>query len=197
MGKIFYVMGKSASGKDTVYKRIMNDFPALQKIILYATRPIREGERDGEEYHFITENEMSKLRQTGKIIEIRTYHTIAGPWSYATVDDGTTDLAKADYLVIGTLESYEKVRAYYGADNVMPIYITVDDGIRMERALLREKAQHKPNYAELCRRYLADEKDFAPANLKRLGITSSYENDDFEKCIHQIENDMNLCYTKQ
>ena len=47
MGKIFYVMGKSSSGKDTIYKDIRKDLPELKTLTLYTTRPMREGEKDG------------------------------------------------------------------------------------------------------------------------------------------------------
>jgi guanylate kinase len=162
MGKIFYMMGKSASGKDTIYKRILQECSFLRKIVLYTTRPMRDGETDGKEYHFTSQEKLCSYLEQGKVIEMRTYQTVAGPWSYATVDDGTIDLAHENYLAIGTLESYEKVLAYYGSDYVEPIYITVDDGVRMERALARERQQSHPNYAEMCRRYLADEADFSP-----------------------------------
>ena len=55
MGKIFYLMGKSSSGKDSVFKEIKKRIPELKDIVLYTTRPIREGEREGVEYHFVNE----------------------------------------------------------------------------------------------------------------------------------------------
>lgn len=63
----------------------------------------------------------------------------------------------------------------------------MDDGVRLERALRRERQQKKPNYAELCRRFLADEADFSRENLQRLGIEKAYENEDFEECAAQLE----------
>lgn len=51
MGKIFYVMGKSASGKDTIYKKLLERFPGLKTVVTYTTRPIRDGETEGVEYH--------------------------------------------------------------------------------------------------------------------------------------------------
>ena len=54
----------------------------------------------------------------------------------------------------------KKMQNYFGKENVIPIYIQVDDGVRLERALERERTQKEPKYAELCRRFLADEKDF-------------------------------------
>lgn len=50
MGKIFYLMGKSSSGKDTIYKELLQGFPKMKRIVLYTTRPRREGECDGVEY---------------------------------------------------------------------------------------------------------------------------------------------------
>ena len=53
MSGIFYIMGKSATGKDKVYRQIKEDYPQLEPIVLYTTRPMRERESEGEEYHFI------------------------------------------------------------------------------------------------------------------------------------------------
>lgn len=186
MGKIFYIMGKSSSGKDTIFKEIKELLPSLKMIVLYTTRPIREGETEGREYHFTDENQLAKLKKQEKVIECRTYDTIHGPWSYFTVDDGQIDLEKENYLVIGTLESYEKMRTYFQQDNVIPIYIEVEDGERLQRALNREKEQKDPKYAELCRRFLADTEDFKEENLTRLGINKRFSNKDFAHCIQEI-----------
>ena len=187
MGKIFYVMGKSASGKDTIYKRLLEMQPHLKQVVLYTTRPIREGEKDGKEYYFTSEDRLKQLREEGKIIEERTYQSILGPWTYFTVDDGQIDVNSDDsYLMIGTLESYEKTRNYYGASIMVPIYIEVEDGKRLLRALEREDKQKEPKYAELCRRYLADEEDFKEDNLARCGIERRFLNDDFEMCLRDI-----------
>ena len=47
MGKIYYMMGKSSSGKDTLFRDISQRMPGLQTVVPYTTRPVREGERDG------------------------------------------------------------------------------------------------------------------------------------------------------
>ena len=141
MGKIYYLMGKSASGKDTIYRELLKKCPRLRRVVLYTTRPMRDGECEGREYYFANPKTLEAFEKQGKIIEMRTYQTVCGPWSYATVDDGRICLEEADYLAIGTLESYEKLREYYGEDVVKPLYVTVDDGVRLERALAREKTQ--------------------------------------------------------
>lgn len=190
MGRIFYLMGKSASGKDTLYKRLLAECPQLKTVVLYTTRPMREGETEGVEYHFTTPERLREFKDSGKLIELRTYQTVCGPWSYATVDDGEIDLIRADYLTIGTLESYGNLRNYYGVGAVVPLYVTVDDGLRLERALSRERQQKAPNYAELCRRFLADEADFSPENLEKFGIRTEYGNDALETCLEEIKRDI-------
>ena len=191
MGHIFYVMGKSASGKDTIYKKILEQMPRLSTVTLYTTRPMRDGEKDGVEYYFTDEKHLEQLRTAGKVIESRTYETVCGPWTYATVDDGQFDVADDEScLMIGTLESYEKMCAYFEAGKMVPVYIEVPDGIRLLRAVKREENQKKPNYREVCRRYLADEKDFSEENLERLGITKRYQNTDMEMCVEEILRDL-------
>lgn len=186
MGKIFYLMGKSASGKDTLYKKVLETNPDLKTVVLYTTRPMREGEKDGVEYHFCAPERLREFERQGKLIEIRTYHTVLGPWSYATVDDGQIDLGSSSYLVIGTLESYGKMREYFGSDVMVPLYIHVDDGVRLMRALARERKQKEPNYAELCRRYLADDADFSKENLEQYKIGRYFENHNLEECLREI-----------
>ena len=77
MGKIFCICGKSSSGKDTVYKRVLSDEELkLNQIVTYTTRPIREGEVDGREYYFVDEVEAGRLYEEGKIVESRAYNTV-------------------------------------------------------------------------------------------------------------------------
>lgn len=171
MGKIFCIMGKSSSGKDTLYQLLLKkeELP-LKQIIPYTTRPIRFGETDGVQYHFVDEEKLKESERDGKVIELRAYHTVHGVWKYFTVDDGQINLQNENYIMIATLEAYEKMLAYFGKESLVPIYIEVDDGVRLQRALDREKLQQEPKYAELCRRFLADDTDFSEENLLRAGI---------------------------
>ena len=187
MGKIYYVMGKSCSGKDTIYRRLTERHPELHTIVPYTTRPIREGERDGVEYFFVDQERMEEMRTSGRIIELRSYNTVRGIWNYFTADDGQICLQENSYLMIGTLESYQSMRDYFGKDALVPIYVEVEDGIRLERAIGRERKQIRPQYEEMCRRFLADAKDFSEDNLMRAGITKRFDNMDLEQCLSEIE----------
>ena len=186
MGKIFCIMGKSASGKDTLYQRILAERPELHTYVMYSTRPIRAGEQDGVSYHFVKEEALLEFQIQGRLIEKRTYQTVCGPWSYATVDDGQIDLCEGDYLMPATLESYLQLRSYYGRDRLVPFYLEVDDGERLMRAVHREMGQEHPNFREVCRRFRADEEDFSEEKLREAGIRKRYRNDDIESCLREI-----------
>lgn len=145
---------------------------------------------DGREYFFISDSELENFIRSGKVIEVRRYNTVKGVWSYATIDDGQVDLESGNYILIGTLEAYEKLKSYYGAENIVPIYIACDDGVRLSRALKREQKQENPDYEEMCRRFLADSRDFRQERLREAGISKVYYNDDLNICINNIKNDL-------
>ena len=187
MGRIFYLMGKSSTGKDSFYKQLISDETlGLKKIVMYTTRPIRAQEKNGEEYFFVNDERLARLEADGKVIERRSYNTVHGVWHYFTVCDDQIDLSKDSYVVIGTLESYVASKKYFGEGVLVPIYIEVDDGVRLQRALDREREQSKPKYREMCRRFIADSDDFSEENIEAAGITRRFENDVFEKCLEEI-----------
>ena len=159
MGKIFYIMGKSSSGKDSIYRQLEgNQELGLKRLVIYTTRPIRDGEENGREYFFADENKLKEFRRNGKLIEARTYQT-----------------------VYGTLESFVRLREYYGNEVMWPVYIEVEDGERLERALAREKTQEVPKYEEMCRRFLADQNDFSEENILKAGIWKRFENHNLDE----------------
>lgn len=192
VGKIFCLIGKSSSGKDTISKKLLQDKELnFKPVILYTTRPIRHNENQGLEYHFVAEELLARYRKIGKIIEQRDYNTINGRWSYCTIDDGQINLSQDNYyLLIATLESYKNLQNYFGVSNVIPLYIEVDDGVRLVRALDREKQQSQPNYEELCRRFLADSNDFSKRKLEDFGVHTYYSNENINECINNIKTDI-------
>lgn len=192
MSKLFCIMGKSASGKDTIFKRLVQDESlGLKTIVSYTTRPMREGEMEGAEYHFVSREKLEDFRSRGLVIECRDYDTVHGIWSYFMVNDGQIDFfGKTDSIIIGTLESYVQIRNFFGGEHIVPIYIEVEDGLRLSRALERERLQAQPKYAELCRRFLADTEDFSKEKLESCGIRQIYENIDIEICLNRIRTDI-------
>lgn len=192
MGKIFCIIGKSSTGKDCLFKKILEIMPVpLSTVITYTTRPIRSYETEGVEYHFTNIPDFFKLRDSGKVIEYRCYHTIHGDWYYFTADDGQITEDK-NILLVTTLEGYDHLVSYYGKDRVVAFYVDLDDRTRLERAFEREKTMEDPKYVEMCRRFVSDSADFSDAKLLASGITKHYFNYDFDKCLNEICTDIKL-----
>ena len=170
MGLLFVLTGKSSSGKDALYRGLTGESgEPLFPVVSYTTRPMRENEQEGVQYHFVTIDEMERLEREGRVIERRTYDTRLGPWHYFTVDDGQFDTDR-DLLSIGTLDSYISLRDHFGTERVYPVYIETTDRVRLERAMAREADQTVPRYDEMCRRFLADQADYSEERLGRAGI---------------------------
>ncbi len=162
MPEIAFLMGKSSSGKDNIFKALVGDKELnLKTVIMYTTRPMRAGEKEGVEYYYVDNEKALELEAADKVIEMRTYNTVYGEWKYFTVDDGQIRLGSGDkYIVIGTIEAYNKFCAYFG----------------------------KPQYEEMCRRFLADSKDFSEEKIKEAGINQRFSNDGtIEDCIRDIK----------
>lgn len=193
MNKMYMLMGKSSSGKDTIKNLLFKKFTPeewdkfhLSEVTMYTTRPIRTGEINGKDYWFVDNSFLEEAKRNDKIVEIRQYNTEHGIWSYFT-HINSINLQTNNYIYLNTLEAYYKLVNYYDKDSIIPYYIYVkDDGERLLRALNRERKQENPKYAELCRRYLADEEDFSIDKLKAIPDLKWYENDNLEECTEQI-----------
>jgi guanylate kinase len=186
MPQIYCLMGKSATGKDSIYEQILDrgGLP-LHRIVPYTTRPIRPGEKDGREYHFCDEKRVEQLEKEGRIIELREYNTVYGIWKYFTVDDGEIDPSEKNYLYIVTLEGYLKIQKYFGKNRVVPLYIEVEDGERLTRAIAREK-KGKQQYEEMCRRFLSDAEDFSEEKLEAAEIKKRFNNHNLNDTINEL-----------
>ena len=170
-------MGPSNSGKDTIIRTLVkeNKF-AFKEMIMSTTRPKRTHEVEGREYYFKTVEEMLDLEKQGKIIEKRKCDTAYGPWYYFTTSS-SIDLDNYNYVGSNTLEGLDQFVKFYGMENIISLLIKVDDGIRLQRALDRERREENPKYQELCRRFLADSTDFSEENINKRHITSIINND--------------------
>ncbi len=164
MSRIFCIVGKSASGKDTIYKKILSSHCAnLIPVTPYTTRPMRTGESDGVDYNFVNEQQLRDFEREGLVIEKRKYFTIQGIWYYFTLKFDIAD--DNDYILITTLDGAISIREQYGDDMVHIVYLVIDDKTRLLRCIDRESKQHNPNYMEVCRRFIADEKDFCDEKI--------------------------------
>ena len=113
---------KERDGKDTLYKEILKKETkaADGDDGIQQDRSGRRG-RTGGIFLYRSE-ELERQLASGKVIESRTYQTIAGPWTY-TVDDGQFNVADDEScLMIGTLESYEKMCTLVESGKMVPVY---------------------------------------------------------------------------
>ena len=196
MANFIYIMGKSSAGKDTIYQRIKDKITS-NMYVPYTTRPMRKGEKEGREYHFITREEFENLQKQGKVMENRDYNVINSKgekdiWTYTTIADSQWE-KEGDFLSIGTLESYISILKYLEVHpekklNMLPVYIEISEEVRRNRAIEREQKQEKPNYEEMERRLQADNIDFSEEKLKIAGITKNqtFENYDLDTCVNKI-----------
>lgn len=181
MSKIFCIIGKSASGKDTLYKKIIaNKDENLVSVVPYTTRPKRVNEENGVDYYFVSESDMKTFENENRIIEKRKYLTVKGIWYYFTCDFEMQD--DKNYILITTLEGLSGIIKRYGEDNVCIVYLYLDDKERLLRCIERESMQVKPDYTEVCRRFIADNSDFPDeviSNMKNVNyIDTSHSPDE-------------------
>ena len=167
MGYIYCLIGKSGTGKDTVMENILADKELkIEKMVPYTTRPKRENEVEGVNYHYVDEVRMNEMENDGLIVEKRSYNTVHGVWSYFTADKDID--REKDYIIITTQEAIDKFVDHFGKDSIYVIYLYLDDKERLIRCINREAMQISPNYKEVCRRFLGDEEDFSEEKLKKM-----------------------------
>lgn len=187
MHYIYVLMGKSCAGKNAVAEKLLDNKDLdLHRVVTYTTRPKRSGEKNGREYHFVTRKAYSNQIEAGKVIDFHEYNTVNGLWFYFTADDGQIDLSDHDSLIIGTPSIIKNLQEYFGAEYIVPILIDAPDDELLRRAFGREARQIEPNYAEMCRRFLADKEDFSDTVIGGLGYVHVIRNDILDRCATKI-----------
>ena len=147
--KILALFGMSGAGKDTLKEKLLAT-KGYHKIINSTTRPIRENETDGVDYHFLSVEDFSLSVVNGDFIEAAEFNH----WFYGT----SIKELSLDEINVGVFNIYGiKCMLDDSRLDVIPVYVEASDKTRLLRALNREQ---NPNCDEICRRYIADKKDF-------------------------------------
>ena len=150
--KVLMLMGKSGAGKDTVAKFNCGKYPELFHFVVSSTtRPKRDYEVDGKDYHFLSLPEFTHKLLNNELIEATEFNN----WFYGTSIDS---LVKDKINICVLTPSAWDILADDSRIDLLPILVCADDKTRLLRALNREES---PKCQEICRRFLADEKDFA------------------------------------
>ena len=179
--KVVALYGKAGAGKDTILQRLMGEAYAderFNEIISCTTRPPREGEIDGVNYYFVTEEEFTHLVLTSQMLEATCFNR----WYYGT----PISSVNSEKINIGVFNPAGLAALLDDARlAVLPIHIYTDDKTRLLRQLNREK---QPNVKEICRRFFADEDDF-----EKLYMTL----DDPDCLMYGVDNSFNADHTAE
>ena len=167
---IIAIMGKAGSGKDTLCKALLNEpeFLEAKPIVSCTTRPIRDYEKDGVDYHFLTNEEFTDQILSGEMLEA----TVFNNWCYGT-SIANLDSKKVNIGVFNP-EGCEALRENKDV-NLCLIYIEATDKTRLLRQLNREK---EPDCHEIVRRFSADEMDFEESEIEYLAPDIFVTNND-------------------
>lgn len=139
------IVGESGSGKSTLQKMLVERYPdRFKKLVTYTTRPMRQGEKDGEDYCFITDEKFLEMERNNEFVEYNSYRG----WLYGTTLESLYDryLTTIAVLTPAGLRDMER----YGL-NVVSIYLEVDRESRLKKLIDRGD-----NVDEAYRRNLSD-----------------------------------------
>ena len=165
--KIIALFGEAGAGKDYIQKKIMEtDFGKrnLSEIISCTTRPPREGEINGVNYHFIPTTALFlKWDNLSKLIEFTAFRD----WWYGT----SIEHLDKNKINIGVFNINGITQILKNEDiDCLPIRIVCCDKIRLLRQLNRES---NPDCLEICRRFQTDYKDFLNIPFEYKGILNN------------------------
>lgn len=133
------VIGKSASGKDTYFRKQLKGNVALTPVVSYTSRPMRDGEVNGREYFFVTKDTFDRMIADGKFVEYRSYNTLVNGqpdvWYYGS--PFLSDIDTRNYIVVLDVKGATDWIKRYGSEFIEVVYMYVDDDIREQRAIGR------------------------------------------------------------
>ena len=147
---IFAIVGKSASGKDYLARMLVKRIPRVNPIVSWTTRPPREKEKEGVDYHFATDKEFYDARRRGEFIEWAKFNN----WYYGTLH-GSIQEGKV-YVGVFNLDGLAALLCHQDKYQIVPIYMETPFAVRLSRSIKREK-KFTP---EMVRRIFADFNDF-------------------------------------
>ena len=148
------LLGKSASGKDTVVNNLIHNYYGYEKIITWTTRPMRPGEKQDLTYHFTDDEDFEEKIEEGFFAEWKKYNSVFGTWYYGTAVQDITNNPN-NKIIILTTSGYEDIKEYINNEEILSVYL--DSSLRTLYKRLKFRGD---NPKEIKRRLLHDIKDF-------------------------------------
>ena len=162
--KLILLIGCMASGKDTILKEMINEGYA-EPIISHTSRPMRKGEKDGIEYHFVSTEEMLKMKENNEFIEFKSYKAANNEkWYYGVNKNSLEKGLSKNYILIVDITGMRQIKEYFKDDKDMEIttiFLDVDKETRRKRAIMRDDMTLE-KVKEIERRLEADDKEVYP-----------------------------------
>lgn len=188
MNKIVVLLGKTASGKNTIFERIIKDFD-IKPIVSYTTRPIRvDKEIQGIDYNFVSDEEFKKGLMNNEFLEFRSYNTFESEketiWYYGT-HKSSIDFTKGSYIHIVDKDGLMQLLDIYGKEKIFSIYIDADLNDIITRSLKRDDT----NIHELVRRIIDDQ---AQHKHSSFFCDRTVKNEDITQCYNTVANILEL-----
>ena len=164
------LVGPSASGKSSIAKYIA-DHSDYKQIVTYTTRPMRDGEIDGVDYHFITDEEFEKKKNEDFFMEIAIYNN----WSYGSAKFDYT----SDKIVVLTPKGLRQLKSK--CPNLAPFstYLIFTD----RRFRLIKMLERGDNIEEAYRRNISDVGMFDGVENE---VDCVIYNDNYEKTVAEL-----------
>lgn len=181
---IYVLFGKSGAGKDAVLKGLVEC--GYIPIVSTTSRPIRENERPGIDYYFVTREKFESMIENNELIEYRSYNTLVDNipdiWYYGVAKQEFDP--NKNYVTVLDVTGLASFIDEYGQENITSCYIDVSDKTREERAKLRGSF----NKTEWDRRVIDDNFKFSKRNVDALATyIVENENRSLESLISEIK----------
>ena len=178
---MIFIAGKTCSGKTRIVNELCKRY-GYKKIITYTTRPIRKGEKDGIDYHFISNEEFQKKIDSGFFAEYKTYDTEFGLWYYGVSAYDILEAGNKD-IVIVTPAGFDDITIKYPFLSYRLLYIYTNIS-----SIKRRLKKRGDNDKEAERRFEADREDFKGFEYKADKICYNNDgNDNFEQVVTYIK----------
>lgn len=135
-GKLFLIVGPSGSGKGTVINMFKKKFSGFIYPVSYTTRLPREGEVDGEVYHFVSKDEFKRMIEGGEFLEYAVVHSDN---YYGTSKKDIIDGLKAGAVVMREvdIQGFDSIRKVVPKENLVSIFMEVTDREDLKGRILR------------------------------------------------------------
>lgn len=175
---MIFIAGKTCSGKTRIVSELCKKF-GYKKIVTYTTRPIRNKEVDGIDYHFISEEEFEKKIEEGFFSEYKVYDAEFGRCHYGVATEDVVNAGPKDLLIV-TPAGYKDITENYSVQHKL-LYIYANNSTIKKR--LKDRGDDD-NEAE--RRVKTDNDDFKGFETVADRICYNNYNDDLDQTLNYI-----------